>query len=119
LIPIYENTLYYRGKLVATGKGMNLDYLYELSDGYGLWILQTGETLTAESESIFEDYENVYVLADHVIVKDNQVLYENDNSYLVSWCNDTIFLLKGNYVYAVGTDGTEYIRALHTVLNND
>ena len=69
--------------------------------------------------SVFEDYENIYVLADHVFVKENQVLYENDNSYLVSWCNDTVFLLKGNYVYAVGTNGTEYIRALHTSLNND
>ena len=119
MIPIYEKSLYYRGELVATGKGMNLDYLYDLSDGYALWILQTGDSLTAESESVFEDYENVYVLANHVIVKDNQVLYENDNSYLVSWRNDTVFLLKGNYVHAVGIDGTEYIWALHTFLNND
>jgi len=59
------------------------------------------------------------VLADHVMVKENQVLYTSDNSYLVSWCNDTAFLLKGNYMYAVGIDGTEYIRALHTLLNND
>lgn len=119
MIPVYEKSLYYRGELIATGKGINSDYLYDLSDGYGLWIMQTGETLTAESESVFEDYENVYVLADHVIVKDNQVLYKNDNSYLVSGCNDTVFLLKGNYVYAVGIDGTEYIRALHTLMSND
>lgn len=119
MIPVYEKFLYYRGELVATGEGMNLDYMYDLSNGYNLWILQTGDVLTAESESVFEDYENIYVLADHVFVKENQVLYENDNSYLVSWCNDTVFLLKGNYVYAVGTNGTEYIRALHTSLNND
>ena len=119
LYPVYEKSLYYRGELVAAGKGMNLDYIYDLSDGYGLWIVQTGDTLKAESESVYEDYENIYVLADHAVVKENQVLYKNDNSFLVSWCNDTVFLLKGNYVYAVGSDGTEYIRALHTFLNND
>ena len=119
LLPVYEKSLYYRGEQIATGKGMNLDYMYDLSDGYGLWIVQTGDTLKAESESVYEDYENIYVLADHAIVKENQVLYENENSYLVSWRNNTVFLLKGNYIYAVGTDGTEYIRALHTFLNND
>jgi len=119
MMPVYEKSLYYHGELVATGKGMNLDYMYDLSEGYNLWILQTGDALTAESESVYEDYENIYVLADHVIVNENQVLYENNNSYLVSWCNGTLFLLKGNYVYAVGTNGTEYIRALHTFLNND
>ena len=119
MIPVYEKSLYYRGELLATGKGMNLDYMYDLSDGYALWIVQTGDVWKAESESVYEDYENVYTLADYAIVKDGKVLYEIDNAYLVSWCNDTIFLLKGNYVYAVGTDGTEYVRALHTFLNND
>jgi len=119
LMPVYEKSLYYRGNLVANGKGMNLDYMYDLSDDYGLWIVQTGDTLKAESESVYEDYENIYVLSDHAIVNEGRILYENPNSYLVSWCNDTVFLLKGNYVYAVGTNGEEYIRALHTFLNND
>ncbi len=119
LLPVYEKSLYYRGELVASGKGMNLDYMYDLSDGYSLWIVQTGDVLKAESESVYEDYENVYTLADYAIVKEGKVLYEIDNAYLVSWCNDTVFLLKGNYVYAVGIDGTEFICALHTFLNND
>ena len=119
MVPVYEKSLYYRGELLATGKGMNLDYMYDLSDGYALWVIQTGDVWKAESESVFEDYENVYTLADYSIVKDGKVLYEIDNAYLVSWCNDTVFLLKGNYVYAVGTDGTEYVRALHTLLTND
>jgi len=119
LLPVYEKSLYYRGELIATGKGMDYDYMYDLSDGYSLWIVHIGDVLKSESESVYEDYQNIYVLADHVMLKENQVLYTNDNSYLVSWCNDTAFLLKGNYMYAIGIDGTEYIRALHTLLNND
>ena len=119
LLPVYEKSLYYRGELIATGKGMNLDYMYDLSDGYGLWIVQTGDTLRAESESLYEDYENVYTLADYTMVKEGKVLYEIENAYLVSQCNDAVFLLQGNYVYAVGKGGEVYIRALHTFLNND
>lgn len=119
MMPVYEKSLYYHGELVATGKGMNLDYMYELSDGCALWVVQTGDVLRAESESVYEDYENVYTLADYAIVKEGKVLYETDNTYLVSNCNDALFFLRGNYVHAVGIDGTEYIRALHTFLNND
>ena len=117
--PVYEKSLYYRGEPVATGKGTDLDYINQFSDGCGLWTVQTGEALKAESESVWEDYENVYLLADYAIVKEGKVLYEIDNAYLVSQCNDTVFLLKGNYIYAVGADGSEYVRARHAVLNND
>ena len=119
LMPVYEKSLYYRGELIATDKGMNLDYMQELSEGCDLWVVQTGAVLKAESESVFEDYENTYTLADYTIVKEGKVLYELKNAYLVSWCNDTVFLLQGNYIYAVSTNGTVYIQALHTVLNND
>lgn len=119
LMPVYEKSLYYRGELVATDKGMNMDYMYDLSNGYDLWVVQTGAVLKAESESVFEAYENTYTLADYTIVKEGKILYELKNAYLVSWCNDTLFFLQGNYMYAVGIDGTLYIRALHTVLHND
>jgi hypothetical protein len=119
MMPVYEKSLYYHGELVATGKGMNLDYMYELSDGYALWVVQTGDVLKAESESVFEDYENVYTLADYAIVKEGKIVYEMNNAFLISRCNDTLFFLQGNYVYAVSKDGEVYIRALHTFLNND
>ena len=118
-LPVYEKTLYYHGEEVAAGKGMNLDYLYNLNEDTALWVVQNGDTLTAESESLYEDYEDVYVLADYAIVKEGKILYEIDNAYLIVQCNEAVFFLKGNYVYAVGYDGTEYIRALHTFLNND
>ena len=119
LFPVYEKTLYYRGEPVTTGKGMNLDYLYDLDENTALWVVQTGNKLTSESESLYEDYENTYLLSDYVMVREGEILYEIDNAYLVTCCNDTAVFLKGNYVYAVGYDGTEYIRALHTFLNND
>ena len=67
----------------------------------------------------YEDYENVYTLADYVIMKDGKKVYEIGNAYLVSNCNDALFFLQGNYMYAVGKDGEVYIKALHTFLNND
>lgn len=119
LIPVYEKSLYYRGELVATGKGMSPGHMYELSDSYALWVVQTGDVLKAESESVFEDYENVYTLADYAIVREGKIVYEMNNAFLISRCNDTLFFLQGNYVYAVSKDGEVYIRALHTFLNND
>ena len=67
----------------------------------------------------FEEYENIYTLANYAILRDGKILYEIDNAFLMSRRNDTLFLLKGNYLYGVGTDGTPYIRSLHSLLNND
>lgn len=119
LFPVYEKTLYYKGEPVATGKGMNLDYIYDMENGAALWIVQTGEKFTAESESVYEEYENTYTLADYTIVNEGKILYEIENAYLVSHRNDTAFFLKGNYVYAVGSDGTEYIHELHNMMATD
>ncbi len=118
-LPIYEKSLYYRGELVAESKGMNLDYISDLNEETALWVIQTGETMVAENENLYEEYESVYSLDDYVIVKEGKILYEIDSAHLIGWGNNAIFFLKGNYVYAVGYDGTEYIRALHTFLNND
>jgi len=111
--------LYYRGEPVATGKGMDYDYIYNLDEETALWVVQTGDRLPAESESLFEEYEEVYCLEDYVILKEGRILYEIDSAYLIGQCNNAIFLLKGNYVYAVSYDGEAYIRSLHTFLNND
>ena len=119
MIPVYEKSLYYRGKPVSKGKGITYDYLYELNETTALWVVQNGNKMTAESESLYEAYENTYMLADYTIVKEGKELYRIDNAYLVTQCNDTVFFLKGNYIYAVGYDGTEYIRALHTLMSND
>ena len=119
MMPVYEKSLYYRGELIATSKGMNLDYMYELEDGSSLWVIQTGDSLKTESESVYEEYENIYTLANYAILRDGKILYEIDNAFLMSRFNDTLFLLKGNYLYGVGTDGTPYIRSLHSLLNND
>jgi len=119
MVPMYEKTLFYRGEPVATSKGMNLDYIYDMENGSALWIVQTGEKFIAENESVFEEYENSYLLADYTIVNEGKVLYEIENAYLVSHYNDTAFFLKGNYIYAVGSDGTEYIRALHNMMATD
>ena len=119
MVPVYEKSLYYRGELVCSDKGMNIAYTYELSDEYDLWIVYNGDALRTENESVFEDLEYVYTLANHVFVKKSNVLYENNNSFMLSRCNNTVFLLQGNYMYAFGIDGTPYIRALHSLLNND
>lgn len=119
MVPMYEKILFYRGESVATSKGMNLDYIYDMENGSALWIVQTGEKFIAENESVFEEYENSYLLADYTIVNEGKVLYEIENAYLVSHYNDTAFFLKGNYIYAVGSDGTEYIRALHNMMATD
>jgi len=119
LLPVCEKTLYYRGEPVANGKGMEYDYVYSLDDETALWVVQTGDVLTAESESLYEEYENTYILADYTIIKDGKVLYGIDNAYQIAQCNEAVFFLKGNYIYAVGYDGTEYVRARHTFLNND
>lgn len=119
VVPVLEKSLYYRGKPVSNGKGINADYLYTLDESTVLWVMQNGNKMTAESESLYEEYENTYLLADYTMIKDGEVLYQMDNAYLVTQCNDAVFFLKGNYIYAVGYDGTEYIRALHTFMSTD
>lgn len=116
---VYDKILYYRGEPVATGKGMYYDYIYNLDEETALWVIQTANRLPVESESILEEYEEVYCLNDYVILKEGRILYEIDSAYQIGQCNDAVFFLKGNYVYAVSYDGTEYVKALHTFLNND
>ncbi len=118
-IPVYENAIYYRGKLVSESKGMNYDYIYDLDENRALWVIQNGNRLISKSESIFEDYVDTYALAEHVIVKKDEVIYKIKNAYLITTCNQAAFFLQGNYVYAVGYDGTEYIRALHNFMATD
>lgn len=119
MITVYEKELYYQGKQISTGRGVTLDYIYEMEEDCSMWVVQNGNTITSESESVFEEYDNNYILADYSIVKDGKVICKMDNAYLITQCNTTSLFLKGNYIYAVGNDGTEYIKALHNFLNND
>ena len=114
-----ENIRVLGGKTGTTDQAGCCLILYDLDENTALWVVQTGNKLTSESESLYEDYEKTYLLSEYVMVREGEILYEIDNAYLVTCCNDTAVFLKGNYVYAVGYDGTEYIRALHTFLNND
>lgn len=119
MIIVYDKELYYQGIRIATGDGVTWDYISEFGENSNLWVVQNGNSLTAESESLYDDYENVYVLADYTMVEEGKILYEIDNAYLIAQCNNAVFFLKGNYVYAVSDDGVEYIKARHTFLNND
>ncbi len=118
MIPICEKTLMYQGNSVTTGKGIS-DYLYELSDDTAMWVVQNGETIIFESESVYEDYENTYTLADYYLIQEGKCQYQISDAYLLSTSNNVACFLKGNYIYAVGYDGTEYMKALHNILNND
>lgn len=119
VIPVYEKSIYYQGKQVYTGKGMDFDYIAALDDTTALWSSQTGNKMTLDNESLYEDFENTYMLSDFCLFEKDRQLYEAENIYLMVECNETLFFIKGNYVYAVGYDGTEYIRALHMMMGND
>jgi len=119
MIDVYDKELYYRGVCIATRHSVIEDYISEMDENTTLWTAQNGNALPSESESLYEDYEDRYVLADYALIKEDKIIYEMENAYLIARHNNANLFLKGNYVYAVGDDGTEYIRALHTFLNND
>lgn len=119
MIPVYEKSIYYQGKQVYTGKGMDFDYIVALDETAALWSSQTGNKMILENESVYDEYENSYMLSDFCLFEKDRTLYEAENIYLLVECNETLFFIKGNYVYAVGYDGTEYIRALHSMMSTD
>lgn len=119
MIPVYEKSIYYQGKQVYSVKGMDYDYIIALEKPIAFWSMQTGNKMTMENESLYEEYENTYLLSDFCLFEKDRCLYEAENVYLLSECNGTLFYLKGNYVYAIGYDGTEYIRSLHTLMSTD
>ncbi len=119
MIPVYEKSIYYQGKQVYDGKGMDFDYIVTLDEAAVLWSSQTGNKMILENESVYDEYENSYMLSDFCLFEKERTLYEVENIYLLVECNETLFFIKGNYVYAVGYDGTEYIRALHSMMSTD
>lgn len=122
LIPKYYAYLYHRGEYLAERYGMEGADFYALDEEYYIWTVRTGERFTSLSEIMWEemyDLYDVYSLGNYAVISDDQFIYTTDNSYLIFRGNGARFFMKGNYIYAVGNDGTEYIKALHTFLNND
>ncbi len=119
LTPQYIVSLLYQGGLIDVKHGMSSSYVYGLDENHQIWSVQNGNRLTAPSESVFEDFEYGYPLSDIVILEGQRIVYEIENAYLLFQENGVASFLSGNYLYVVGYDGTEYIKALHTFLNND
>ena len=122
LIPKNYVYLYYRGEHLAEEYGMEGADFYALDEEYNIWTVRTGERFTAPSEIMWEeDYDlyDTYSLGNYAVISGNQVIHTEDNACLIFRGNDVLFFMKGNYIYAVGNDGTGYVKALHTFLNND
>ena len=117
-LPIWEMSFYYKDSLVAKHYGL-YEYMTQLQDGYNLWVITTGDIITHESDSLYEEMENVFAYNDYLLMKEDNVLYEVNDAYMLMYGIDTIQFVSGNYIYSVGKDGTPYIRALHTVMVQD
>lgn len=116
--PVWEMSFYYKDILVDRRYGL-YEYMTQLEDGYRLWVITTGDTITHESDSLYEEMDNVFTYSDYLLIKEDELLYEVEDAYMLMHGIDTIQFIKGNYIYSVGWDGTPYIRALHTLMMQD
>lgn len=119
LVPKCEISLYYQGSCIAIDYGMSGGDVYALDADNCIWTVQNGNSLTTPSESIFEDFEYNYPLGNYTIVNGQNIRYELEDAFLIFRGNNAVSFMKGNYIYVVGYDGTEYIRALHTFMSTD
>ena len=119
LVPRCEVSLYYQGSCIAMEYGLNGGSAYALDSENYIWAVWNGNRLTTPSESIFEDFEYNYPLGNYTMASGQNIRYELEDAYLMFRGNNAAFFIKGNYIYAVGYDGTEYIRALHTFMSTD
>ncbi len=116
--PLKEIALYYKGERVSVKNGA-YGYMMSVGDGYEVWYVFRGEYRYLDSESLFEETETALSCGDYTLTKDGRELYEITDAYLTAYGNDAMLFLCGNYVYAVGADGTAYIRALHNMMSTD
>ena len=116
--PLKEISLYYKGVRMDVKNGVH-GYTLSLENGYEIWYVFRGEYRRMDSESLFEETETMLSCGDYILMKDGRELYEVTDAYLTVYGNDAMLFLCGNYVYAVGFDGTEYIRALHNMMATD
>ena len=119
LVPRYIVSLLYQGNRIGIEHGMGGGGLYALDEEFLIWNVQNGKRLTVPTESIFEGFLYSYPLSHYTIFEGTQAVYELEDAYLISQGNGAVFLLSGNYIYAVGYDGEVYIRALHTFMSTD
>ena len=122
MIPKYNVYLYYRGNLLAKEYGMTSAEFYEIDEERLMWAVRTGERFTVPSEIIWEemyDLYDTYSFGNYTVLSGDQVIHTEDNACLIFQCNDALFFMKGNYIYAVGNDGTEYIKVLHNFMSTD
>ncbi|MBP3567641.1 MAG: substrate-binding domain-containing protein [Lachnospiraceae bacterium] len=119
LVPQYIVSVLYQGSLIEVKHGIEGANIYALDENHQIWSVQNGNRLMAPSESIFEEFEYGYPLSNIVILEGQRIVYEIENAYLVFQGNGAASFLSGNYLYVVGYDGTEYIKAMHAFLNND
>ena len=117
-VPVWNMTLYYGEIPVCTKQGTS-EYLSVLGDGSVLWSVANGKRMYVESESLYEEQDYSYSYYDYALIKENQVVYELDNAYHIAMGNTSLQFICGNYLYAVGMDGTEYIKALYTFMSLD
>ncbi len=116
--PIWEMCFYYKDTLVTKQYGL-YEYMTQLENGYRLWTVTTGDTVTYESESLYEESVSQFAYNNYILMKKDVLLYEMKDAYMLFYGLEAIQFVKGSYVYSVGWDGTSYIRALHTVMVQD
>ena len=119
LVPRCVVSLYYKGVLLAEKYGLDDSSVYALDEEHYLWNVRNGNRLTAPSESLFEEFSYSYPLGSYTMLNGDRSLYEIDDAYLLYRNNKAASFIKGNYIYVVGYDGTEYIKALHTFMSTD
>ncbi len=117
-LPIWEMSFYHKDILVARRYGL-YEYMTQLEDGHRLWVITTGDTITHESDSLYEEMDNVFTYNDYLLIKEDELLYEVEDAYMLMQGIHTIQFINGNYIYSVGWDGTPYVRALHTLMMQD
>ncbi len=119
LVPRCEVSLYYQGSCIAMEYGLSGGTAYALDSDNYIWAVWNGKRFITPSESIFEDFEYNYPLGNYTMASGQNIRYELEDACLMFQGNNAVFFIKGNYIYAVGYDGTEYIRALHTFMSTD
>ena len=116
--PIWEFSFYYKDTLVTKQYGL-YEYMTQLEDGYRLWTVTTGDKVTYESESLYEESVSEFSYNNYSLMKEDKLLYETEDAYMLFYGQEAIQFVKGSYIYSVGWDGTPYMRALHTVMVQD
>ncbi len=116
--PLFVYTLYYQGKEIGQSKGYYDRSVSFQQEAYAVWGVQIPETLPYDKELVYDEYYAVQC-ADYYFMKDGELVNKLESAYLFRQYNGVYFLLKGNYMYAIGYDGTEYVKELRSFMALD